>query len=157
MTIRMSDRFRVSATVKQGHGVASGKAKDPRFPNGTIAMQLPYFQQRGLDLDRYFPGTINVSISPHTYTIVRSKYTFRDIKWSSDAPSEDFSFFDCRLIFPGKIEVVGTIYYPHPDTKPEHFQSPDILEIMTEYIHGLAYEDALILEVDSQQINISTE
>jgi hypothetical protein len=151
----MSDRQQVSGTVKQGHGVASGKAKDPRFPDGTIAMQLPYFQQRGLKLDRYFPGTINVSIAPHTYKIVRAKYTVKDVKWSNDIPSEDFSFFDCRLIIPGKIEVTGTIYYPHPETKPEHFQAPDILEIITEYIQGLTYEDTLILEVDSQQINIS--
>jgi hypothetical protein len=150
----MSERLRVTGTVKQGHGVASGQAKDPRFPNGTIAMQLPYFQQLGLDLDRYFLGTINISIAPHTYAIVRAKYTVRNVKWSSDTPSEDFSFCDCRLILPDRHEVAGAIYYPHPETKPEHFQSPDILEIMTEYLHGLAYEDPLILEVDSSQIQI---
>jgi hypothetical protein len=151
-----SDLIQVKGTVKRGHGVASGRASDPRFLHGTIAMQQPYFQHRGLDLERYFAGTINVSIYPHTYAIARAKYTFRDVKWCADAPSEDFSFFDCRLILPGKIEVAGLIYYPHPDTKPEHFQSPDILEIMTEYIQGLAYEDPLILEVDRRQISIST-
>ena len=29
--------------------------------------------------------------------------------------------------------VAGHIYYPHPDTKPEHFQQPDVLELLLPY------------------------
>jgi hypothetical protein len=46
------------------------------------------------------------------------------------------------------------IYYPHPETKPEHFQFPDILEIITFPIDDLKYGDELIIEVDRQQIDI---
>ncbi len=151
----MCSWLRVNGIVKQGHGVASGRSGDPRFPNGTIAMQKPFFKERGLDLDRYFPGTINVSIDPYKYAIVRAKYTFRDVKWASAAPSEDFSFFDCRLLLNNGTKLAGLIYYPHPDTKPEHFQDPDILEIMTELIQGLEYGDKLIVEMDELQIDIS--
>ncbi|CDN16785.1 hypothetical protein RintRC_4485 [Richelia intracellularis] len=50
--------------------------------------------------------------------------------------------------------LTGLIYYPHPETKPEHFQSPDVLEILTGYIDNLHYGDELTLEVNSQQIKI---
>jgi hypothetical protein len=151
----MSSWIRVNGIVKQGHGVASGRSDGPRFPNGTIAMQKPFFKERGLDLDRYFSGTINVSIDPCKYAIVRAKHTFRNVKWTSAAPSEDFSFFDCRLLLNNGTKLAGLIYYPHPDTKPEHFQDPDILEIMTEFIQGLEYGDKLIVEMDELQIDIS--
>ena len=47
--------------ICQGHGVASGKKPDLRFPDGTIALQYPLFADRGLDLNSYFKGTVNIS------------------------------------------------------------------------------------------------
>jgi hypothetical protein len=47
------------------------------------------------------------------------------------------------------------LYYPHPETKPEHFQPPDILEIITSFISGLKYGDELVIEVDAQQMSMS--
>ena len=117
-------------------------------------MQIPFFQEQGLDLDAYFPGTINFSISPNNYQIRKAKYTFRNVEWSPNDPAEDFSFFDCRILLQSNEVVSGLIYYPHPETKPEHFQSPDILEIMAPYISDLKYGDNLIIEVDSQQMVI---
>jgi hypothetical protein len=146
----------VNGVVKPGHGVASGKSGDSRFPNGTIEMQQPFFKARGLDLDRYYSGTINVSISPYRYSIEQSKYTFRDIKWCASEPSEDFSFFDCQIVLNNGTKLEGLIYYPHPDTKPEHFQDPDVLEIMTEPIDGLQYGDTLSLHIAGMQIFKST-
>jgi hypothetical protein len=140
--------------VKKGYGVASGKAKDPRFPKGTIEIQKPFFQELGLDLSQYFTGTINISIAPHKYEIKQAKYTFRNIKWSTNEPSEDFSFCDCQIFLnTGELQP-GLIYYPHPETKPEHFQTPDTLEIITFLISDLKYGDELTIGVDSQQINI---
>ena len=49
----------------------------------------------------------------------------------------------------------GLIYYPHPETKPEHFQAADILEIITFKIDDLNYGDEVILEVDNRQIDIN--
>ena len=41
-----------------GHGIASGKKKDDRFPDGTISMQIPIFKRLGLDLDHFHQGTL---------------------------------------------------------------------------------------------------
>lgn len=124
-------------------------------------MQVPYFAELGLKLEQYHSATINLAIFPHQYKIINPKYTFRNVKWSAENPAEDFSFLDCRILLPserltlGKVEVLrGLIYYPHPETKPEHFQSPDVLEILTGYIDNLHYGDELTLEVNSQQIKI---
>ncbi|HBE17731.1 MAG TPA: hypothetical protein DEG17_13225 [Cyanobacteria bacterium UBA11149] len=148
----MTNWIKIRGIVKQGYGVASGKSKDPRFPHGTIAMQKPFFKERGFELDNYFSGTINISIAPHQYQIKKAKHTFRNLKWASEVPAEDFSFFDCRILLNiGKL-LDGFIYYPHPETKPEHFQTPDTLEIITSFIGDLQYGDELMIEIDSEQI-----
>ena len=49
----------VEVIIKQGHQVASGLAKDNPYPRGTIEMQIPFFQQLGLDLSSFFLGTFN--------------------------------------------------------------------------------------------------
>lgn len=145
----------IEGIVKKGYGVASGRARNPRFPQGTIEMQKPFFRELGLDLEGYFPGTINLSIAPHRYRIRQAKHTFKNVKWSSDAPAEDFSFFDCRIIPTSGEAIAGSIYYPHPETKPEHFQSPDILELLAPYISDLTYGSKLTIEVDRTQIEIT--
>ena len=143
----------VTGQIESGYGVASGRAGDPRFPQGTLAMQRPFFAQLGLELGDYFLGTLNLSIAPHRYKIKQAKYTFRQVRWSDAAPAEDFSFFDCRLKLGFKPACNGLIYYPHPETKPEHFQSPTTLEVMTGWISGLRSGDWVQLEVDPQQIS----
>jgi hypothetical protein len=151
----MKNWIRVKGIVTKGYGVASGQSGNPRFPQGTIEMQKPFFCEQGLNLDEYFPGTLNLSISPYKFAIKQAKYTFKNIKWSPDDPAEDFSFFDCQIIIDADRIISGLIYYPHPETKPEHFQPPDLLEIMTTHIDDLKYGDELTIEIDSQQINIS--
>jgi hypothetical protein len=150
----MSDWIKVKGCVKKGYGVASGQAQNPRFPQGTIEMQKPFFRDRGLDLSGYFPGTINLSIAPYKYEIEQAKYTCKQVKWSPNDPAEDFSFFDCQILLEVDRVLNGLIYYPHPETKPEHFQSPDILEILAPSIGGLTYQQELIITVNSQQLNI---
>jgi hypothetical protein len=46
------------------------------------------------------------------------------------------------------------IYYPHPETKPEHFQSPDLVEIIAFPLEDLNDGDKLMMEVDTEQITI---
>ncbi|AIE72715.1 MULTISPECIES: hypothetical protein [unclassified Synechocystis] len=151
----MDNWVRVKGVVKAGYGVASGCSGNQRFPKGTLAMQKPFFEKCGLNLDDYYLGTINLSIAPHQYKIRQARYTFRQVKWSIKDQAEDFSFFDCRIITTNATIINGLIYYPHPETKPEHYQPPDILEIMTNFIPNLHYDDELILEVCSHQIEIS--
>ena len=150
----MTNWLQIKGVIKKGYGVASGRGGDIRFPNGTIEMQKPFFYKLGLDLEPYFSGTLNISISPYEYSVKQAKYTFRNIKWSENEPAEDFSFFDCKLQLKNGELQEGLIYYPHPETKPEHFQSPDILEIITFKIDNLKYGDEVILEIDSQEIDI---
>lgn len=146
--------IQVKGMIKAGYGVASGQGGDPRFPQGTINMQKPFFQKLGLDLNSYFPGTLNISIHPYQYIIKNSKYTFKNVKWSPTEPAEDFSFFDCRILFSSENLVMhGLIYYPHPETKPEHFQAADILEIIAPKIASLQYGDEVLIECDRNQID----
>ncbi|AFY99339.1 hypothetical protein [Calothrix sp. PCC 6303] len=146
--------IQVKGVIKPGYGVASGKGGDSRFPQGTIAMQKPFFQKLGLDLSPYFMGTINISIHPHQYTIINPKYTFRNLKWSSTEPAEDFSFLDCIIVLADAAPLNSLIYYPHPETKPEHFQTPDTLEMIAPFITNLKYGDVLLMELNSAQIAI---
>lgn len=129
----------IPATIVQGHRVASGLNGNPRFPGGTLRMQLPFFLERGLDLSGFYPGTLNVSIAPLSYRVATPKLTFRHVKWHPTEPAEDFSFFDVTVHRTGAPPVPGLIYFPHPDTKPEHFQKPDVLELLLPWTEGLSY------------------
>lgn len=142
----------IEARVVPGHRVASGWNGDPRFPGGTIRMQTPHFAKLGLDLGGFHPATINVSIAPRFYQIVAPRLTFRTVKWHPTEPAEDFSFFDVRVTVPGRDPVSGLIYQPHPETKPEHFQQPDVLELLLPFVDGVAYGDAIQLEVPAAQM-----
>jgi len=145
----------VKGRISRGHGVASGQSGDSRFPNGTLEMQKPFFRELGLNLDEYYMGTLNVAIAPKQYRVISPKYTFKAVKWSPNEPPEDFSFFDCRVLLKEKKRVCGLIYYPHPETKPEHFQSPDTLEVLLPFVDGLNYEDDLVIEIDERQLELT--
>jgi hypothetical protein len=138
----------------EGHRVASGLNGNPRFPGGTLLMQTPHFLARGLDLAQFHRGTLNVSIAPLRYRVVHPRLTFRDVQWHPIEPKEDFSFFDIALLRPNRPPAEGLIYYPHPDTKPEHFQAPDVLELLLPWIEGLTYGMALTLQVPPDQMLI---
>ena len=145
----------ITGTIIQGHQVASGKAKDPRFPNGTLALQAPIFATKGFTIDTYHPGTINVSIAPLTYEILKPIRTFRNVKWHPDTPPEDFSFFNCRMRLVDDADYVDALVYrPHPETKPEHFQNPSVLEILAPHICGISYGSKVDIQLPMQQIEI---
>ena len=149
----MNARNQISpARIVQGHRVASGQNGNPRFPGGTLRMQIPHFLALGLDLRELFIGTLNVSIAPLQYRVVKAKHTFRKVNWHSTEPAEDFSFFDVRVVRPDAPSVEGYIYFPHPDTKPEHFQQPDVLELLLPFVAGLRYGMDLKLEVPPGQM-----
>jgi len=143
----------VPATIIAGHGVASGQKGDPRFPGGTLAMQMPFFAELGLDLSPFHRGTLNLSIAPWEYQVLGAKHTYRQVKWSPTEPAEDFSFLECRLQASETAEPVeGLVYYPHPETKPEHFQPPDVLEVLAPWMEGVHYGDKLQLAARTDQL-----
>ncbi len=142
------------ARVVPGHQVASGNNGNPRFPGGTLRMQTPHFRALGLDLGVYHVGTVNVSIAPAHYRVLQPRLTFRAVDWHPTDPAEDFSFIDVRVVRDEATQVEGLIYYPHPDTKPTHFQSPDVLELLLPYVEGLVYGEILQLQVPADQLNL---
>ncbi|MBK8040044.1 MAG: hypothetical protein IPK22_23375 [Verrucomicrobiaceae bacterium] len=143
------------ARIIRGHRVASGLNGDPRFPGGTVAMQLPHFARLGLDLSAYHQGTLNVDISPLTYRPLKPRQTFEHVQWHPVEPAETFSFFDARLLHAGQTHEV-LIYFPHPETKPEHFQAPTTLEILAPWIEGLSYETIIQLAIDPEQMILTS-
>ena len=146
----------ITARLVQGHRVASGLNGNPRFPGGTLRMQTPHFQARGFDISQLYLGTLNVSIAPLRYRVVKARHTFTNVKWHPTEPAEDFSFFDVCVVLPDKPVVAGFIYYPHPETKPEHFQQPGVLELLLPFVEGLHYGMSLRLEVPADQMVFET-
>jgi len=142
----------VAARIMPGHRVASGQNGNPLFPGGTLKMQTPFFQALGLDLSAHHGGTLNVSIAPLRYRVLAPRLTLRAVKWHPTEPAEDFSFFDLRLLRDGAPPLGGLIYYPHPDTKPTHFQKPDVLELLLPFVVGLAYGAPIQMQVPAEQM-----
>lgn len=149
-----SDGRRVPGRVVEGHGVASGLAGDPRFPEGTIRLQLPQFAARGVDLSRFHPGTVNVSIAPRRWELVAPDHTLRDVRWHDEAPPEDFSFVRIRFVGPDGTPHPAMVYLPHPDTKPDHAQPDDVVEVLAPHVPGLSVGDDVVLVVDPEAITI---
>ena len=141
--------------VKPGHQVASGKAQDSPYERGTLEMQLPWFKNLGLDLSRFYLGTLNLSIAPHTFQLIHPTYTFPHVKWHPDYPAETFSFSPCQVVY-RETQYEGLVYYPHPETKIGHFQDNSILEIIAPTIPKINYGDRLTLKIDPQEIELIT-
>jgi hypothetical protein len=146
--------IRIEGKVIVGYGVASGKGKDPRYPNGTLMLQLPYFKEKGLDLSSYFRGTINIDISPYTFTIKKPTYYITDIDWSKHIPPENFYFFEVTLLFKEK-KYNGLIYMPDPKTKNDHHQINTMLEVLMPHIEGIENGVAVKLEITEECISFS--
>jgi hypothetical protein len=141
----------VRGVVVEGHRVASLPSKD--YPYPALEKQKPHFKARGLDLDRFFLGTLNISIAPLIFKMVNPEYTFPLVAWTDLHPPETFSFSPCRVRFQGR-EYEGLIYYPHPETKIRHFQNPSLIEVIAEYVSGIGYGDEVELMLDANQVLI---
>ena len=152
--VRQKDIILISGIVVEGHRVASGPSKE--YPYGSLERQKPFFKAGGLDLERFFLGTLNVSIAPLWFEMIQPTYIFRQIAWTDLHPPEDFSFSPCRVRFQGK-EYEGYIYYPHLETKIRHFQNPSMIEVITERIPGIRYGSRLELALDPAAIRIHAE
>lgn len=144
----------VNGLVEHGHQVASGSAADGPYPGGTIEMQTPFFEALGLDLTKYFKGTLNVSISPHTFQLINPELTFRQVEWTDRHPPEDFSFSRCRVLFQTST-YNGWIYYPHPETKKRNFQNSSVVEIIAPPIPNIKYGDRVEIECNPLEISVT--
>lgn len=132
--------------------MASGPSKD--YPYGALERQRPLFKARGLDLDGYFNGTLNIDIRPLTFTMLKPQYTFEHLTWTDLHPPETFSFSRCRVIFRG-LGYAGWVYYPHPETKLRHFQNPSLLEVIALPIPQIRYGKDVQVRVNTEEMLVS--
>jgi len=140
----------VPGVVRPGHKVASGTAAAAGDKGGTIAKQISFFKERGLDLSGYHPATLNVSIHPKILILARPRYTFRWVTWLPDH-SEDFSFSPCTLTFDGR-EYEAFVYYPHPETKRAHWHPPSLVEVLAPLIDDIRYGATVSLRLNTEEV-----
>ncbi|NHN56974.1 hypothetical protein G9U51_14475 [Calidifontibacter sp. DB0510] len=143
-----------SGIVVAGHGVASGQGDHSPYPAGAIALQTPHFAARGLDLSRYWPGTVNVDVAPLLPVWRSPRLTLADVMWTNLIAAETFSFFDCTLTHQGTA-YDGLVYRPHPETKPAHHQALTVLELLLPRIKDLAYGARVDVTVPDEQIGFT--
>ena len=137
--------------LQQGHQVASGLSCTSPYPAGTIAMQTPFFKERGLDLSDYYQGMLNLSIAPLQFEILLADYTLIEVNWAEGFAAEIFSFLSCS-IETSSIDSSGSINFSHPATKKRHFQSNSMIEILAPKINNLNYGAKLVLKYDKQKL-----
>lgn len=135
-------------TVVTGHGAASGR--DPRHPEGTLALQAPHFAAAGIDLSGYEAATVNVDVAPLRLEPSQPRATVRGVRWHAEVPPEDFSFLDALLAAHGAVHD-AIVYVPHAETKPDHHQPPTVAEVLAPHIEGLATGDLVSLFVEPAQ------
>lgn len=143
----------LTGRLEKGYRVASGPSK--AYPEyGSIEKQKPYFKELGLDLDHTFNGTLNISIRPYEFRMAGPEYTFENVEWTELTNAETFSFSRCKIEFRGK-EYDGWVYYPHPETKKDHFQDASTVEVLAPFIAGIEYGDAVEISLDAMEIEIT--
>jgi len=147
----MQDWITIAGIVIEGHRVAGQPSNV--YPYSALEKQKPYFKERGLDLDIYFNGTLNVSIAPSQFKMISPEFSFLNVAWTELHPPEHFSFSRCKIGFRGRVSE-GVVYYPHPETKIRHHQDPAVLEVMSEYIPGISYGDLVQLFLKLDEILI---
>jgi hypothetical protein len=146
----------VQGLIERGHRVASGEGDDPRYPDGTLHLQIPIFKQQGLDLSTYHRATLNISIRPRTWTMLKPLYTFRQVEWTSHHPPEDFSFARGAVVF-GGVRYDGWVYQPHPETKRDHFQDASIVEFIAPFIPGISHGSSVTVMLDPEEVTVMLE
>jgi len=136
--------------VVSGHQVASGKARRSPYPDGTIKMQTPHFLALGVDLRNFYAGTLNVSIAPYLFTL-NPPITLPQVKWSAKHDAETFSFVPVEIAWQQQ-RFDGLIYYPHPETKINHFQNPSVLEVLAPPLPDMTYGCAVSITASAEEL-----
>jgi len=143
--------------VVPGHRVASGQGGDPRFPSGTIDLQLPFLRAGIPDLTDWlggepFAGTLNLRMAGPV-TIRRPEIMLPHVRWTAALPAETFFLSKATLAVGGRRHAVW-LYMPDPATKPDHFQPADRVELLGRAMAGVAYGTSVGLAYDPAAIGI---
>jgi hypothetical protein len=142
----------LNGVLARGYRVASGPSQD--YPYGALDRQRPLFKVRGLNLDSYFNGSLNIDIRPAKFAMLKPEFTFPLVEWTDLHPPETFSFSRCRVVY-RDVEYEGWVYYPHPETKKRNFQNPSLLEVIAKPIPGIQYGDELQVWVNEEEISVT--
>ncbi len=137
--------------LKKGHGVAGSPSAD--YPYAALDRQIPIFKARGLNLEPYFRGTLNIDVQPLIFHMVKPEFTFRDVQWTELHPPEHFSFSECKVSFRGTI-YPAWLYYPHPETKRRNFQAPSLMEVITFLIPEIKTGDNIRVMVNPECVHL---
>ncbi len=151
----MSAFITLRGQIIGGHGVASGRSATSPYPQGSIAMQAPFFKALGLDLSDCFAGTLNLSIAPKAWKLLQAHHRFERLEWTHLHPPETFSFVRCHLrAAADEAWTNAWLYYPHPETKTMHMQGAHIMEIIAPRMNACMVGGSLQLRLDSQYIGV---
>jgi hypothetical protein len=127
----------INGIIVAGYGVAGGLQEKCAYPGGTIRMQRPFFMEKGMDLSPYFPGTLNIDVAPVDPNPVSGRVVFDDLIQWFPGIEERFVLSQIEIEAKGHV-FAGLWYYPHPETKQEHFQPASVIELLLPWIDGLA-------------------
>lgn len=131
-------------TITPGYGVASGRGSDKRYPAGSIQLQAPYFLEKGIDLSPYYLGTLNVDLVP-LIPEPRNPIFDDKLRWFGDL--EERFLLSPVEIKAGERHYAGLWYYPHPETKPAHFQRNSVVELLLPWIDNLHSGDRVLVRL----------
>ncbi|MEW6982948.1 hypothetical protein AAD001_09890 [Colwelliaceae bacterium 6471] len=145
--------IRYPFSVVKGHQVASGMSINSPYPKGTIALQTPYFKSLGLDLTDYFSGTINAQFDCQQIELMKYSHVFENLNWLKGLPSETFYFAPVKIEYKKKL-YRAFVYQPDKQTKIDHFQENNVLELIAEQLPGLNYNEQLELIIEQGFLEI---
>ncbi len=148
LALRHSSSEKLKGIVIRGHGVASGKSSGML---GTIEQQQKYLKK--IDWNKFWPGTINVSISPNRCLWKSEDVTYEGVPWSRTQPKEDFCLSECTITVRG-ITYQAWAYYPHPRTKTQNLHDSTTLELISTKIEDLKYGDDVELSINSDEFMV---
>lgn len=151
-----------SGEIARGHRVASGASGDPRFPEGTIAAQLPLLRCAIPDLDTYlhgpaFAGTINVRFGGARVRLRRPELFVPELRWTAHFPPESFHLSRAVLTVEDRPPLPVFLYIPDPATKPDHIQPDSIVELLAAFAPGLGYGMSVTLRYATAALSIAEE
>jgi len=146
--------IKIDGIVVPGFQIASGNNEDTPFGHSTIALQKPYFEQLGLNLNNMFNGTINLQATKYkSIKLTKPTYCFKRVQWIDGFSAEDFAFIPIEILFNNK-RYNGFIYQPLKESKIGHFQPSNVLEILAPFIPDLSYQDSISIELDPNSVDL---
>ena len=116
--------------------------------NRSIRKQKRAFSKRGVMLDGFFYGTINMNTSPKQYEVIKYDLMLKDVRfWSFPRfRKEDFGFIKIYMlkhrghIYPDW----GYVYFAY---KSPHFHNHSVFELLGPELPGFKNSDTIEIEI----------